>query len=248
MIDKKTENYQYCKYEREIKLMKRSNHQGVVENLREYNLKKNIKEQLKIINPILIKKETDIKVHLLNALKNGVITQSEADFLEIKMVLGRMCLELEQVLDSIYVTMLFYDSESNNIFHGSAPSIPVEFFDFFSTVNERGILDENCASCGRAIYTQEVVQTDIETSPLWTNLKEMVIDYGFKSCTSIPFFTNTGRLAGTFAHYSNKPNNLLTQDEVEMIQEKISMFSYEIQKLTDLIHVYTRVGNARLTI
>ena len=228
--------------------MNSSNHRDVVESLREYNLKKNIKEQLKIINPLLDKKETDIKVHLLNALANGVITKSELNFLEIKMELGRMCLELEQVLDNIYVTMLFYDRERNNIFHGAAPSIPVEFFDFFNDVNEQRILDRNCASCGRAIYTQEVVQTDIETSPLWTNLKERIIEYGFKSCTSIPFFTQTDRLAGTFAHYSNKPNNLLTQDEVEMVQEKISMFSFEIQTISDRIHEYTRVGNASLTI
>ena len=225
-----------------------SNHQAVIECLREYNLKKNIKEQLKIINPLLGKKETDIKVHLMNALGNGVINKSESDFLGIKMELGRMCLELEQVLDGIYVTMLFYDRERNNIFHAAGPSIPVEFFDFFSVVYEQGLLDENCASCGRAIYTQEVVQTDIGTSTLWTNLKESIIEYGFKSCTSIPFFTQTGRLAGTFAHYSNSPNNLLTQDEVEMIQEKISMFSFEIQTISDRIHEYTQVGNARLTI
>jgi len=228
--------------------MNGSNYLGVVESLREYNLKKNIKEQLKIINPLLGKKESDIKVHLENALINGVISKNESDFLEIKMELGRMCLDLEQVLDGIYVTMLFYDRERNNVFHAAAPSIPVEFFDFFSVINEQGILDENCASCGRSIYTQEVVQTDIGTSPLWTNIKESVFKYGFKSCTSIPFFTHTGRVAGTFAHYSNKSNNILTQDEVEMIQEKTSMFSFEIQRISDRIHEYTQVGNVRLTI
>ncbi|MHA6261465.1 GAF domain-containing protein [Sporosarcina sp. CAU 1771] len=229
-------------------LMNGLNHQGIVECLREYNLKKNIKEQLKIINPLLGQKETDIKVHLMSALDNGVITKSELDFLEIKMKLGRMCLELEQVLDGIYVTLLFYDRERNHGYHGAAPSIPVEFFDFFGVINEQGILDENCCSCGRAIYTQEVVQSDIGTSPLWTNLKESVFEYGFKSCTSIPFFTSTGRLAGTFAHYSKMPNNHLTQEEVEMIQEKISMFSPEIQTISDRIHEYTKDGNVSLTI
>ena len=225
-----------------------SNHQGIVENLREYNLKKNIKEQLKIINPLLCKKETDITIHLNNALDNGVITKSELDFLKIKMELGRMCLELEEVLDNIYITLLFYDRERNNVFHGAAPSIPVEFFDFYGVINEQGILDENCASCGKAIFTEEVVQTDIGTSTLWSNFKDSIFEYGFKSCTSIPFFTQTGRLAGTFAHYSNKPNNLLTKDEVEMIQEKVSMFSSEIQTISDRIHMYTQVGNVSLTI
>ncbi|ARD47790.1 hypothetical protein SporoP33_05845 [Sporosarcina sp. P33] len=229
-------------------MMNGSKGQTIVECLQEYNLKKNIKEQLKIINPLLGKKETDIKVHLANAVANGVITKSEMDFLEIKMALGRMCLELEQVLDNIYVTLLFYDKERNLVFHGAGPSIPVEFFDFFKIINEQGILDEDCASCGRAIFTQEVVHSDIGTSELWAKFKEGILEYGFRSCTSIPFFTDTGRLAGTFAHYSATPNHHITSDEVEMIQEKISMFSFEIQTISDRIQEYTQVGNAELTI
>ncbi|PIC63327.1 hypothetical protein CSV79_12240 [Sporosarcina sp. P13] len=225
-----------------------SNHQSIVESLREYNLKKNIKEQLKIINPLLGKKETDIKVHLMHALATGVMTKSELDFLEVKMALGRMCLELEQVLDNVYIAILFYDSEHNNVFHGAGPSIPVEYSDFYNVINEQGMFDENCCSCGRAIYTQEVVQTDIGTSTLWTKFRDSVIEYGFKSCTSIPFFTDTGRLAGTFGFLSKRPNNYLTRDEVEMIQEKVSMFSFEIQTISDRIHEYTEVGNGRLTI
>jgi len=231
-----------------MKLINGSNHQSIVKCLREYNLKKNIKEQLKVINPLLCKKETDIKVHLKYALVNGIITKSEYEFLEIKMALGRMCLELEQVLDNIYVTLLFYDRERNHVFHGAGPSIPVEFFDFMGVINEQGMLDENCASCGKAIYTQEVVQTDISTSELWTNFKDVIIEYEFQSCTSIPFFTSTGRLAGTFAHYSKKPNYHLTEDEVEMIQEKISMFSFEVQTISDRINEYTQAGNVSLTI
>jgi len=78
-----------------IQLINGANHQGIVESLRAYNLKKNIKEQLKIINPFLGKQETDIKVHLMNALVHGFITKSEFDFLKIKMALGRMYLEME---------------------------------------------------------------------------------------------------------------------------------------------------------
>jgi GAF domain-containing protein len=223
-------------------------YQGIVENLREYNLKKHIKEQLNAINPILVKKETELKVHFEKAIDNGLITKNEAEFLEIKMELGRMCLELEQVLDGIYVTMLFYDPERNHVFHGACPSGPVEFFDFFSVVNEQGLLNEDCASCGRAIFTQEVVQTDIETSPLWSQLKDHVLSFGFKSCTSIPFYSSDGKVAGTFAHYSNKPNNMLTLEEIEMIQEKTSMFSEEIQRISDRLQEYTKTGNTGLTI
>lgn len=228
--------------------LKENDCQELVVNLQKYNLQKNIKEQLKIINPLLSKNENDIKTHLLYAMERGIITKEESIFLEVKMELGKMCLEIEQALNGVYVTMLFYDRERNNIFHGACPSIPVNFFDFFKLINEKGLLNENLSSCGRAIFTHEVVQSDIRTSPLWTNLKDYVLNYGFKSCTSIPFFTQTGEIAGTYAHYSNEENHLLGCEEVEMIQEKTLMFSKEIQSISDRLLEYTKTGMTGLTI
>lgn len=225
-----------------------SNYQDIVENLREYNLKKSIKEQLKVINPLLCTKATDIKVHLTNALAAGLISKSESEFLDIKIKLGRMSLELEQVLDGIYVSILFYDSEQNAIYHGACPSAPADFFDFFKIVNEQGLFDENCGSCGKAVFEQVVVQTDIETSPLWTNFKDYALKVGFKSCTSIPFYTSNGKLAGTFANYSYKPNHIFTHDEVAMIQEKIYMYRGEIESISNRLHEHTKIGHTSLTI
>lgn len=225
-----------------------SDYQGIIEYLQIYNLKKNIKDQLTLINPLVGKKEHDVKVHMNKALGTGIITKNEAEFLEIKMALGRMCLDLEQVLDGVYVTMLFYDRERNFAFHGACPSAPVEFFDFFNVINQQGLLNEDCASCGRAVFTQQVVQTNIETSPLWANFKDYVTSFGFKSCTSIPFYTSDGQVAGTFAHYSKNPNHLLTEEEVVMIQEKTAMYADEIQKISDRLHEYTQIGKSGLTI
>lgn len=229
-------------------LENRNNYRDIVESLREYNLKKNIKAQLKLINPLLSNRSTDIKAHINNALNTGKISKSESEFLDIKIKLGRMILELEQVLDDIYVSILFYDSERNSIYHGASPSAPLDFFDFFKIINEQDIFDENCGPCGKAVFKQEIVQTDIETSPLWSKFKVYPLDVGFKSCTSIPFYTRTGRLAGTFANYSKKSNYIFTQDELEMIQEKIYMYGDEIQKISDRLHQHTRIGHTDLAI
>ena len=225
-----------------------STYQDIVENLREYNLKKSIKAQLKVINPLLRNGATDIKVHLNNALANGIISKSESEFLAIKIKLGRMSLELEQVLEGIYVSILFYDSKQNAIYHGACPSAPADYFDFFQIINEQGLFDKNCGPCGKAIFEQEVVQTNIETSPLWSNYKDHALKFGFMSCTSIPFFTSTGKLAGTFANYSHEPNHVFTQDEVAMIQEKIYMYRSEIESISDRLHEHTQIGSASLTI
>lgn len=229
-------------------LKNNSNYQHIVENLREYNLKKSIKAHLNIINPLLCNKATDLKDYLTDALAKGLISKSESEFLDIKVKLGRMSLELEQVLEDVYVSILFYDSERNSIYHGACPSAPADFFDFFKMINEQGLFDENCGPCGKAVFEQEVVQTDIETSPLWSNFKDYPLKVGFKSCTSIPFYTSTGRLAGTFANYSTKPNHIFTHDEVAMIQEKIYMYREEIQSISDRLHEHTQDGQTSLTI
>ncbi len=225
-----------------------SEYKGIVENLRKYNLEKNIKNQLQILNPLLVKKESNLMIHLEKAVENKIITETEKTFLEAKLELGKMCLELEQVLDNIHVSMVFYDRGRNTIFHGACPSVPIDFFDFFGMVNENGLFNDSFASCGRAVFKEEVVQTDIETSPLWSNLKEYALKFGFKSCISIPFYTNTGQLAGTFAHLSHLPNYELTQDEVEMIQEKTIMYSDVIQKISSRLQEFTRMGETGLLI
>ncbi|WP_422122488.1 GAF domain-containing protein [Planococcus sp. X10-3] len=229
-------------------LENKTNYHDIVENLREYNLKKNIKAQLKIINPLLSNRANDIKAHMNNALNSGIISKSESEFLDIKIMLGRMILELEQVLDDIYVSILFYDSERNTIYHGACPSVPPDFFDFFKLINEQGLFDENCGPCGKAVFKQEIVQTDIETSPLWSKFKVYPLKVGFKSCTSIPFYTSTGRLAGTFANYSKDPNHTFTPDELAMIQEKIYMYRDEIQSISDRLNEHTQSGHTALSI
>lgn len=216
--------------------------------LHQFNQKKIIKDQLKIINPLLGKNEPDLKVHLKNALNIQLLTKSEVEFLELKMELGRMCLDLEQVLDGVFVSMVFYDRNRNFIFNGAAPSIPLDFFSFFNGINEEGLFNESCGSCGKGIFRKEVVNSDIQTCSLWKDYKDHALKFGFKSCTSVPFYTSEGRVTGTFAHYSTKPNHLLTEDQLVMIQEKTVMYQNEIHKISERLNEYTRIGKTGLTI
>ncbi len=209
------------------------NYQGIVVNLKEYNLNKNLRSRLSMINASLVKREKNLKIHLEQLLQDDLITEDEFKYFSVKIELGRMCQDLEEVLEGISVSILFYDEKSNKVFHGACPSIPVEFFDFFKTINELGIISKDVASCGRAIFTGEVVQTDIETSPLWNGLKDHYIENGFRSATSIPFYNKHLKIAGTFALLSRFPNYLLNHDKIQMVQEKTSMYIEEIQRISD---------------
>ncbi|HZG85145.1 GAF domain-containing protein [Paenibacillus sp.] len=195
--------------------------QEIVTYMKKYSLNKEVKRLLSVVNPLLARKETNIRVHL-EALKDCVITEDEFRTIEAKIQLGRLCLDLEKLIPKTRVTLLFYDQEENRIYHGAAPSIPVEFFDFFETINEENLLDENCGSCGRAIYSKTVAITDIATDPVWQPFKEHAFRYGFRSCWSVPFFREE-QVLGTFAIYSWLPL-VPTRKQIRLIKDRVVLY------------------------
>jgi len=208
-------------------------YQALINNLCTFNMNKIIKNHLDIINRALPKRENNIRVHLENVLLKRLITKDEFDFLNAKLNLSRMCHDLETVLESISVSIMFYNSKDNKIYHGACPSIPAAFFDFFNDINELGTFNENVASCGKAVLTAEIVRADIRTSPLWAELKEHYVSRGLQYAISIPFYNIEQQVAGTYALLANHPMHGVNKDKIQMIQEKTSMFTLEIQKISD---------------
>ncbi|MFP7296710.1 GAF domain-containing protein [Neobacillus niacini] len=201
------------------------NSQGIVEYIKRYSLNKNVKDMLRKINPLLVKKENNIRIHL-DAMVNHLITKDEYKAIETKIKLGKLCLEIEQVIPDSYVTMLFYSQEENKIYHGAAPSFPIEFFDFFHEINNQNAFNAQCGSCGCAVYQKKVVVTDIRTSPLWTQLRSDMARWGFQTCWSIPFFKEED-VIGTFAIYHKQRKQVIPK-EIEMVQQKIVEYQESI--------------------
>lgn len=207
-----------------------TNTRGVVEYIKKYSLNKNVKKILTEINPLLTKKETNIRIHL-EALKNFLITEEEFQTIVAKMDLGKLCLGLEEIIPDGYVTMLFYDRKENKIYHAAGPSFPVEFFDFFQDVNAANMFNTNCGSCGAAVYRKEVIVTDIKTSPLWKPFREYMFKWGFKTCWSIPFFKN-GFVIGTFAIYHKSQRNVL-ENEIQLVKKQVKVYQDTIFYMFD---------------
>lgn len=206
------------------------NTHGIVEYIKTYSLNKNVKKILTEINPLLSKKEKNIRIHL-DALRNSYITEEEYQTIVAKMELGKLCLGLEEIIPDGYVTMLFYDQRENKIFHAAAPSFPLEFFDFFQDVNNANMFNSNCGSCGAAVHKRKVIVTDIITSPLWNPFREYMFKWGFKTCWSIPFFKN-GFVIGTFAIYHKLPRTVLNE-EIEKVRDQVSIYEKTIFYMFD---------------
>jgi len=193
----------------------------VVTYMKHYSLNKNVKDLLKIINPLLAKKESNIRVHF-EALRDSLITNEQFKAIEAKIALGKLCLGIEQLIPATRVSILFYAKEENKVYHGAAPNIPVDYFDFFQIINDNNLLNANCASCGKALFTGEIIVTDIATDPLWALFKDHPLRYGFRTCWSVPFF-HEDQAIGTFAIYSAvemKP----TKKQIQMIQQRVQFY------------------------
>ncbi|WP_071394077.1 GAF domain-containing protein [Bacillus tuaregi] len=202
----------------------------MVVELRQYAANKRIKNLLQKINPMLTKKDENIRIHL-EALANDVITKKEYQVIRTKMELGKFCLDLEHAIPDSHVTMLFYCKNQNKIYHGAAPNFPVEFFDFFYEINDTGAFGENCGSCGAAVHNRKVVVTDIQTSPLWEPFREHFTQYGLYTGWSIPFFKEND-VMGTFAIYHSYPKEV-TKEEILLGQQKVKEYQNSINQMVN---------------
>ena len=195
--------------------------QDVVVYMKQYALNKKVKELLSKINPLLARNEENIKVHF-DALVNKLITEDEYQAIETKMQLGKLCLDLEKNIRGAFVSLLFYSQEENKIYHGAAPSFPLEFFDFFHDINRTNMFDADCGSCGYAVHNRSPVVTDIEKSPLWGPFREEILRWGFQTGWSVPFYMKN-KVIGTFAIYF-KYQKEVTNSEIQLVESKVKEY------------------------
>lgn len=198
---------------------KPSSHHTIVEYMKKHALNKEIKSLLSQINPMLAKRENDIRTHF-EALREHLITDDEFQNIEAKMELGRLCLGLEELIPNGYVTMLFYDESENRIYHGAAPKIPLHFFDFFQEVNKKGNFHEMI--CGHAVAKKQVIVCNIEEDPLCKIEKEIARQQGFKSVWSVPILDDKTAI-GTFAIF-HKEEWKPEAAEIELVRKKVQEY------------------------
>lgn len=192
---------------------------AIIHDLEQYNSNKQVKSLLKKVNPLLASKADNIRIHL-EALIDREITKEQFNIIESKLTLGRLCLNLEELIENSNVTMLFYSEKDNKIHHGAAPNMEIEFFDFFHDINQSNAFTDKCGSCGYAVHKKEMIITDIETDPLWGPLRSHFMSKGYKTGWSIPIIKDD-KVIGTFAIY-RKCKTKVTEEEIEIVTSAIS--------------------------
>lgn len=114
----------------------------------------------------------------------------------LPVVLDSMCRLLEQLSPSAYCSILLLDAQTNQLCSGAAPSLPPEYAAAFNQL----VIGDYVGSCGTAAYRGEsVFVEDIATDPHWANFRDFALSHNIHSCWSTPFFSQEGKVLGTFA-------------------------------------------------
>lgn len=124
---------------------------------------------------------------------------------------------LVQFVESQYpqsiCTVMLLDPDGLRLRYGASTQLPrplIEVADGISVGPDQG-------SCGTAAHERRVVVvTDIATDPRWAKYRDVALDSGIRACWSIPIFSSTGDVIGTFANYYRTPRAPAT-DEMELV-------------------------------
>lgn len=99
-------------------------------------------------------------------------------------------------------SILLVDSESQTVTVGAGPSLPKEYNDAVEGLH----IGPTVGSCGTAAYWKvPVIVNDIDTDPLWKDLRDAAKIAGVSACWSMPVTSANGEVLGAMALYSRAP-------------------------------------------
>jgi diguanylate cyclase (GGDEF)-like protein len=129
-------------------------------------------------------------------------------------ILNSLCLLLEQELPSAFCSVLLMDEHSKTLGSGVGPSLPEDYARALNGL----VVGEQAGSCGTAAYRGEAVfVNDIATDPLWAPFRDLALSHNINACWSIPFFSKTGEVLGTFALSHQVPCEP-SQDHIQIMK------------------------------
>ncbi len=131
----------------------------------------------------------------------------------------------EEVSQASICSILLLSESDQTLHHGSALNLPEEYVRAIDGVS----IGPSVGSCGTAAYTKKIVIVeDIAQDPLWADYRALALKSGLQACWSVPIFSTTRQVLGTFASYYRsiaKP----TQAEIDLIEMMAHLASIAIE-------------------
>lgn len=152
----------------------------------------------------------------------------------LPMILEALVLLIEAQLTGIDGSVLLLDGEGTRLYHGAAPNLPGGYSRLIDGVQ----IGPKVGSCGTAVWRgQSVIVEDVMSDPLWEDFREMVAQFGFRSCWSTPIATSQNNVLGTFALYSREVRSPTEQEtKLVALATHIAGIAIERKRVDDRIH------------
>ncbi|WP_051158521.1 GGDEF domain-containing protein [Nodosilinea nodulosa] len=168
---------------------------------------------LQIITQLLVTAAERKRSEALLVAQTQVLEQVASGF-ALTRILNSLCLLLEQELPGAFCSVLLMDESSKTLCSGVAPSLPEDYARALNGL----VIGEQAGSCGTAAYRGEAVfANDIAIDPLWAPFRDLALSHNIKACWSIPFFSKTGEVLGTFALSHQVPCGA-SQDHIQIMK------------------------------
>lgn len=144
-----------------------------------------------------------------------------------------ICLAIEEITDDESVKCSILSLSGDQLFHCAAPSLDPQYCELINGVK----IGNSVGSCGTAAYRKSrVIVDNIETSPLWSDFKELALRFALKSCWSTPIISSHSQVLGTFAIYHDYPK-APSEKELELIDYFVHFSSIALEKKLNSIKV-----------
>lgn len=154
------------------------------------------------------------KQEILLSSQNKILEMITKDA-PISVVLNHVCYLVESVLDGGVTSILLLDPSENRLIQASSPNLPAKLPKVINNIP----VGYGNGSCGTAAYLKKpIIVTDIEVSPLFKDFRNVLLDYDYRSCWSIPILDNKNNVFGVFAIY-NQGSCVPKEDDLEIIKK-----------------------------
>jgi len=146
----------------------------------------------------------DGQAHLLEEIASGAALETVLDHL-VRLV--------ESQLAGITGSVVLLDDDGVHLRHGAAPSMASDFSRAMDGIH----VGEKAASSATAVFRKKpVIVADIANDPLWEDHRELVTEYGYRSCWSNPIVSQQGKALGALTVYSQSAREP-TQAETRLL-------------------------------
>jgi diguanylate cyclase (GGDEF)-like protein/PAS domain S-box-containing protein len=156
---------------------------------------------------------------------NRMILEEIAQGVSLPVILDSICREVEALVNESICTVLSVDDDRKTMSLAAGPSVSDELSNFF----EKLPLGPGNGSCGTAASSgeQEFV-ANTYSDPRWENIRDVAIQFGIKSCWSIPVLGYDGVPIGTIAISQLKEGNPVAFEE-NLLKSYSSLVGLAIQ-------------------